>query len=60
MTMFDRTMQIIDERIANLDRIALSKNVPSTSTDSARLALLDLKMHIEEDAKIGRQIMAVV
>ena len=56
---FSRIMAQIDAEVNRLDEIELTGKLPVISTQSARVALLDLKRKMEEDDQIGRQLLAV-
>ena len=58
MDQFARTMSLIDQQIARLEAIELQRTMPQASTASAKAALFDLKQRMEDDAEIGRQLLA--
>lgn len=58
MDQFNHTMSLIDQEIARLDAIEIQKNIPQTSTSAAKAALFDLKQKMEDDAVIGRELLA--
>jgi hypothetical protein len=53
-------MSLIDQEIARLDAIELQRNIPFESTASAKAALYNLKQRMEDDAEIGRQLLAAI